>query len=331
VERKFTNHATKRDLLMTEGIKYALQIKEKAAELGFAACGISKAEYLGDEARRLENWLSAGKHGTMHYMENHFDKRVDPRRLVEGAKSVISVLDNYFPRVSQEDDEVPVLSKYAYGKDYHFVIKEKLRELHEYINQSVGETGGRAFVDSAPVLDRVWAARSGLGWIGKNTCLLVRGSGSFYFIGELILDIELPADNPIKDYCGSCRRCIDACPTGAIVAPRELDARKCISYLTIEYRDELPAGMRDQMKNRVFGCDICQDVCPWNRKAKPHNEPLLEPEPGLMSMTSAEWHGMERKTFNNLFKKSAVKRAGYKQLQRNLKFLRSSGSCIKTT
>jgi epoxyqueuosine reductase len=315
-----------RDPEMTEGIKYALMIKEKAAELGFAACGISKAGLLGDEAKRLEKWLRAGNHGTMRYMENNFDKRIDPRKLVTGAKTVVSVLLNYFPRAGQEDTEAPVISKYAYGKDYHFIIKEKLKELHDYINLSVGQVSGRAFVDSAPVLDRAWAARSGLGWIGKNTCLLVRGGGSFYFIGELIVDIELPADNPIKDYCGSCRRCIDACPTGAIVAPREIDARRCISYLTIEYRDELPEGMRDQMKNRVFGCDICQDVCPWNKKAIPHNEPLLEPDPGLIAMTSAEWHEMERKTFNRFFKKSAVKRAGFKQLKRNLEFLQSQAS-----
>jgi epoxyqueuosine reductase len=312
--------------MQPDRVKYAELIKIKARELGFSACGISKAVFLEDQARRLEKWLKAGRHGSMQYMENHFDKRVDPRRLVEGAKSVISVLLNYLPRTEQKDPEAPVLSKYAYGTDYHFVIKDKLRELHEFINRSAGEAGGRAFVDSAPVLDRTWAARSGLGWIGKNTCLLVRGGGSFYFIGELILDIELPVDTPVKDYCGSCRRCIDACPTGAIIAPREIDARKCISYLTIEYRDELPAGMRDQMKNRVFGCDICQDVCPWNRKAKPHDEPLFEPDPGLMAMTSAEWHKMERKTFNRFFKKSAVRRAGYTQLKRNLEFIKPPGS-----
>ncbi len=317
---------TKKLVMHPDRLKYAELIKTKARELGFSACGISKAVFLEEEARRLEEWLKAGRHGSMQYMENHFDKRVDPRRLVEGAKTVISVLLNYFPSTKQKDTEAPVLSMYTYGKDYHFVIKDKLRELHDFINLSVGETGGRAFVDSAPVLDRAWAARSGLGWIGKNTCLLVRGSGSFYFIGELILDIELPADKPVKDYCGSCRRCIDACPTGAIIAPREIDARKCISYLTIELRDELPAGMRERMKNRVFGCDICQDVCPWNRKAVPHMEPLFEPDPGLMSMTSAEWHEMERQTFNDLFRHSAVKRAGYNQLKRNLDYLKPAGS-----
>ena len=311
---------------MSDKAKYANLIKAKAQELGFSACGISRAVFLEDEARRLEDWLKSGHYGSMRYMENHFDKRVDPRKLVDGAKSVISVLFNYFPGTKQQDPEAPVLSKYAYGKDYHFVIKDKLRDLHDFINRVVGEAGGQAFVDSAPVLDRAWAARSGLGWTGKNTCLLVKGRGSFYFIGELILDIELPADQPIKDYCGTCRLCIDACPTGAIIAPRELDARKCISYLTIEYRCELPADIRDKMENRVFGCDICQDVCPWNRKALPHSEPSFEPAEGLMAMTSNEWHEMERKTFNRLFKNSAVKRAGYKQLKRNLKYLNPSGS-----
>jgi epoxyqueuosine reductase len=311
---------------MTDRNKYTTQIKSKAMELGFAACGISKAVFLEDEARRLEEWLKNGLHGTMQFMENHFDKRVDPRKLVDGAKSVISVLHNYYPRVKQEDPDAPVLSKYAYGKDYHFIIKEKLTRLHNYINQSIGESGGRAFVDSAPVLDRVWAARSGLGWIGKNSCLLVRGSGSFFFIGELILDIELPADKPVKDYCGSCHLCMVACPTGAIVAPGVLDARKCISYLTIEHRDSLPVGMKEMMENRVFGCDICQDVCPWNKKAVPHNEPQYEPEPGLMSMSADEWHSLERKTYNRFFKKSAVRRAGFRQLKRNLEFLKPEGT-----
>lgn len=302
---------------------YSVLIKKKAEELGFSACGISRAVFLENEARRLEKWLKDGNHGTMQYMENYFDKRVDPRKLVEGAKTVISVLHNYFPRTKQEDPEAPVLSKYAWGTDYHLVMKDKLRKLHEYINELVGQVNGRAFVDSAPVPDRAWAARSGLGWIGKNTCLLVRGSGSFYFIGELIIDLDLPADKPIKDYCGTCRRCIDACPTGAIESPGVLNARKCISYLTIEYRDELPAGIRDKNENRVFGCDICQDVCPWNSKASPHSEPLFEPERGLMSMTSGQWHAMERETFNRLFKKSAVRRAGYKQLKRNLTYLKN--------
>ncbi|MFP4366705.1 MAG: tRNA epoxyqueuosine(34) reductase QueG [Bacteroidales bacterium] len=305
--------------------KYSVLIKKKAQELGFSACGISRAVFLEDEARRLEKWLKNGNHGTMQYMENYFDKRVDPRRLVEGAETVISVLHNYFPLAKQEDPEAPVLSKYAWGTDYHFVMKDKLRKLLEFINELVGEVNGRVFVDSAPVLDRAWAARSGLGWIGKNTCLLVRGSGSFYFIGELIIDLNLPSDKPIKDYCGTCRRCIDACPTGAIEAPRVLNARKCISYLTIEYRNELPAGMQDRMENRVFGCDICQDVCPWNKKALPHNEPLLDPDARVMNMDEGDWHGMDRQLFNLYFRNSAIKRGGYAQLKRNLRFLKHQG------
>jgi epoxyqueuosine reductase len=310
----------------TEKIKYASLIKARAAELGFSGCGISAATILEAEASRLERWLKAGRHGKMGYMENNFDKRIDPRKLVEGAKSVISVLHNYFPAEKQVNPEAPVLSKYAYGTDYHFIVKDKLKQLLSFMNESIGEVNGRAFCDSAPVLDRAWAARSGLGWIGKNTNLLTKGSGSFFFIGELIVDIDLPADAPVKDYCGNCRRCIDACPTGAILAPRELDARKCISYLTIEFRDDLPEGMRDKMGNRVFGCDICQDVCPWNKKAIPHNEPLFDPDPGLMAMSQDEWNGMDRQVFNRYFKSSAVMRAGYKQLKRNLDFLKGQAS-----
>lgn len=296
-------------------------IKAMAENLGFSACGISAAGPLENEARRLEKWLGAGMHGNMHYMEKHFDKRVDPRKLVEGAKSVISVLHNYFPSGEQKDPDAPVFSKYAYGTDYHFVLKDKLNKLLKFINEEIGEVSGRAFTDSAPVLDRAWAACSGLGWIGRNTNLLVKGRGSFFFIGELIVDLELPADKPVKDYCGSCRLCIDACPTKAIVAPRKLDARRCISYLTIEYRDELPAGMINKLENRVFGCDICQDVCPWNNKAIPHNEPLLDPDPELLEMTAVEWQELEREKFNRFFRRSAVRRAGYRQIRRNLDFL----------
>ncbi len=301
--------------------KYANLIRAKARDLGFSGCGISAAGFLDHEARRLDKWLKAGMHGSMHYLENNFDKRVDPRKLVEGAKSVISVLHNYFPSKVQKDPEAPVLSKYAYGTDYHFVLKDKLRELLAFMNATIGEIKGRAFVDSAPVMDRAWAARSGTGWIGKNTNLLVKGAGSFFFIGELIVDIELATDTPAKDLCGNCRLCMDSCPTGAIIAPRELDARRCISYLTVEYRDQLPAEMRDKMQNRVFGCDICQDVCPHNRKAIPHNEPLFNPDPEMLEMSSEDWHGMERRLFNRHFARSAVKRAGYKQIKRNIEFL----------
>ncbi len=312
--------------MRTEKVKYASLIKARAADLGFSGCGISAATLLEDEGTRLERWLKAGLHGNMGYMENNFDKRIDPRKLVTGAKSVISVLHNYFPSQKQSNPEAPVLSKYAYGTDYHFIVKDKLKQLLLFMNESIGEINGRAFCDSAPVLDRAWAARSGLGWIGKNSNLLTKGSGSFFFIGELIVDIDLPADAPVKEYCGNCRRCIDACPTGAILAPRELDARKCISYLTIEFRDGLPEWMRDKMGNRVFGCDICQDVCPWNKKAIPHNEPLLDPDPGLMAMSPDEWHGMDSQVFNLYFKRSAVRRAGFKQLKRNLDFLQDQAS-----
>ena len=301
--------------------KYANLIRAKARDLGFSGCGISAAGFLDDEARRLDKWLKAGMHGSMHYLENNFDKRVDPRKLVEGAKSVISVLHNYFPSKVQKDPEAPVLSKYAYGTDYHFVLKDKLRKLLAYMKKTIGEINGRAFVDSAPVLDRAWAARSGTGWIGKNTSLLVKGIGSYFFIGELIVDIELAPDAPAKDLCGNCRLCMDSCPTGALVAPRELDARLCISYLTVEFRDQLPEQKRAKMQNRVFGCDICQDVCPQNKKAIPHNEQLLDPDHEMLEMTSKDWHGMNRKFFDRYFAKSTVKRAGYIQIRRNLEFL----------
>lgn len=305
---------------------YASLIKAKASELGFSACGIAAACRLEDEAAGLEEWLGAGMHGTMKFMENNFEKRVNPRRLVEGAKSVISVLQNYYTPIRQTDPEAPVLSKYAYGIDYHFVIKEKLRRLLDYMNETIGEVNGRAFTDSAPVLDRAWAARSGLGWIGRNTNLLVRGRGSFFFIGELIVDIDLPADSPSGDYCGTCTRCIDACPTGAIVKSRKIDARKCISYLTIEYRDQLPDDAVDKMQNRVFGCDICQDVCPWNKKAMPHNEPHFNHNPEILALTAGEWREMDSSLFNRLFERSAVKRAGFRQIRRNLEILNSGSS-----
>jgi epoxyqueuosine reductase len=302
--------------------KYANLIKAKARDLGFSGCGISAAGFLDYEARRLEAWLKSGMHGKMNYMENNFDKRVDPRKLVEGAKSVISVLHNYFTHEIQKHPEAPVLSKYAYGTDYHFVLKDKLRKLLAFMNAAIGEINGRAFVDSAPVLDRAWAARSGTGWIGKNTNLLVKGAGSFFFIGELIVDVELATDAPAKDLCGNCRLCMDSCPTGAIIGPRELDARRCISYLTVEYRDQLPAEMRDKMQNRVFGCDICQDVCPHNKEAIPHTEPMFNADPEMLEMSSEDWYEMERRLFKRHFARSAVKRAGYEQVKRNIEFLR---------
>ncbi|MFO7922808.1 MAG: tRNA epoxyqueuosine(34) reductase QueG [Bacteroidales bacterium] len=305
-----------------ENSKYSKLIKGKARDLGFSGCGISVACRLDNEAARLEKWLQQGMHGTMKYMENHFEERVDPRKLVDGARSVISVLHNYFPADVQKDPDAPVLSKYAYGTDYHFVVKDKLRQLLQFMNRAIGKVNGRAFVDSAPVLDRVWAARSGLGWIGKNTNLLVKGRGSFFFIGELIVDIQLSPDLPDKDHCGNCRLCMDACPTGAIIAPRKLDARRCISYMTIEYRESLPSEIKDKMHNRVFGCDICQDVCPWNRKASPHKEPLLSPVPGLTELKAREWYNIDKECFDHYFRKTAVNRAGFKQIKRNLEFLK---------
>lgn len=306
----------------SDSCKYVNLIKTKALDLGFATCGISEAGFLEEEARTLEKWLNDSMHGSMSYMENNFDKRVDPRKLFEDAKSVISVLFNYFPGETQKDPKSPILSKYAYGKDYHFVLKDKLRELLKFMNENIGEINGQVFVDSAPVLDKAWAARSGLGWIGKNTNLLVRGSGSFFFIGELIADIKLPPDTPENDHCGNCSLCIDSCPTGAILAPRKLDARRCISYLTIEYREQLPVKMKNKMQNRVFGCDICQDVCPWNKNVIPHNEHLLEPEPGLLELTEDQWHAIDHELFKKLFTGSAVQRAGYKQIRRNLEAIK---------
>ncbi len=305
-------------LYTDENSKYIEGIKNKALDLGFQACGISVACRLDREAERFEKWLSAGMHGTMKFMENHFEKRVDPRKLVDDAKTVISVLCNYYPARKQEDPGAPVLSKYAYGTDYHYVMKGRLKELLDFMNDTIGEVNGRAFVDSAPVLDRAWAARSGLGWIGKNSCLISRSNGSFFFIGELIVDIELPADAPGKDHCGSCRICLDACPTGAIVEPGLVDARRCISCLTIEYRHEFPAGTGSILNNRVFGCDICQDVCPWNKRAEPHHETLFEPAPGLLELSAAGWYEMNSTLYRQLFGKSAVKRAGYRLLRRNI-------------
>lgn len=296
-------------------------IKRKAADMGFAGCGISKASFLEDEAPRLEKWLRDGNHGTMSWMENHFDKRLDPTLLVPGAKSVISFTLNYFPEKTQTDPESPKIAKYAYGEDYHFVIKDKLREMVEFISQEIGEVNGRAFVDSAPVLDRVWAAKSGLGWIGKHSLLLTKKSGSFFFIGELILDLELEPDGPTTDHCGSCTACMDACPTEAITAPYVVDSNKCISYLTIELRDSIPESFAGEMNNWAFGCDVCQDVCPWNRFSKPHTEPRFTPREGMLEMSKDEWMDISRDVFNEIFRKSAVKRTKYEGLLRNLQFL----------
>jgi epoxyqueuosine reductase len=300
--------------------KYSEIIKAEANRLGFMSCGISKAEFLETEAPRLENWLKQNMHGEMSYMENHFDKRLDPTKLVSGSKSVISLLLNYYPSELQNKDSYKI-SKYAYGTDYHFVIKEKLKQLLQFIQQEIGEVEGRAFVDSAPVLDKAWAAKSGLGWIGKNSNLLTKQVGSFYFIAELIVDLELEYDTPVTDHCGSCTACIDACPTQAIVEPYKVDGSKCISYFTIELKNELPNSYKNQFDDWMFGCDICQDVCPWNKFSKTHSEPLFDPNPQILEYGRKDWEELTKETFNEIFKKSAVKRTKFDGLKRNLRFL----------
>ncbi len=295
-------------------------IKTEARRLGFDYCGISSADFLEEEAPRLENWLKNKMQGTMSYMENHFDKRLDPRLLVPGAKSVVSLLLNYFPAEKQNED-APKISKYAYGKDYHFVIKEKLNELLIFIKENIGDVDGRAFVDSAPVLDKAWAKKSGLGWIGKNGNLINKQSGSFYFIAELIIDLDLETDGPIKDYCGTCTRCIDACPTEAIVAPYVVDGSKCISYFTIELKENIPAQMKGKFNNWAFGCDVCQDVCPWNSFSKPHQESHFNANGQLLQMTKQDFYELTEETFKRVFKDSAVKRTKFTGLKRNLDFI----------
>lgn len=301
--------------------KYTKLIKDEAKRLEFLSCGMSKAGFLEEEAPRLEKWLQQNMHGEMAYMENHFDKRLDPTKLVPGAKSVVSLLLNYFPKETQEEDSYK-LSKYAYGTDYHFVIKDKLRQLLNYINEEIGEVHGRAFVDSAPVLDKAWAARSGLGWMGKHTNLIGKQVGSFFFIAELIIDLELDYDGPVTDHCGSCTACIDACPTQAIVEPYVVDGSKCISYFTIELKNEIPSEMNGKFDDWMFGCDVCQDVCPWNRFSKSHREPLFDPHPELLEMSRKDWEEITLEVFQKLFRKSAVKRTGFNGLQRNLRFLK---------
>ncbi|ADF50944.1 4Fe-4S binding domain-containing protein [Zunongwangia profunda SM-A87] len=302
--------------------KYTNLIKKEAIRLGFMSCGISKAGFLEEEAPRLEEWLNKNRNGKMSYMENHFDKRLDPTKLVDGSKSVISLLLNYYPDKVQNPESYKI-SKYAYGKDYHFVIKDKLKSLLQFIQSEIGEVAGRAFVDSAPVLDKAWAAKSGLGWIGKNSNLLSKKAGSFFFIAELIVDLELEEDTPVTDHCGTCTACIDACPTNAIVEPYKVDGSKCISYFTIELKDELPNSFKNTFEDWMFGCDICQDVCPWNRFSKPHNEPLFDPHPDLLKFDKKDWQEITRETFNEIFRKSAVKRTKFEGLKRNIKFLDS--------
>ena len=299
----------------------AALIKAEAKRLGFLSCGISKAAFLEEEAPRLESWLNKNRNGEMKYMENHFDKRLDPRLLVEDSKSVISLLLNYYPEEKQIEETYKI-SKYAYGQDYHHVIKLKLRQLQEFISEEIGAVHGRAFVDSAPVLDKAWAAKSGLGWIGKHSNLLTRRVGSFYFIAELIIDLDLEYDSPVTDHCGTCTACIDACPTEAIVEPYAVDGSKCISYFTIELKNEIPNEFHSQFDDWAFGCDVCQDVCPWNKFSKPHGEPLFNPHSDLLSLTKKDWEDITEDVFRKIFQKSAVKRTKFAGLQRNVNFLK---------
>ncbi len=297
-------------------------IKSSAARLGFDFCGIAKAQKLDADARRLEQWLSKGMHGKMQYMENYFDQRIDPSLLVHGARSVITLLMNYFP--SQEPNpNTPKISKYAYGKDYHEVIKEKLNLFLQLLKENIGEINGRGFVDSAPVLERTWAQKTGLGWVGKNGNLINKQSGSFFFIATLIVDIELMYDDPFaKDYCGTCTRCIDSCPTDAILDNKVVDGSKCISYFTIELKDEiLPEEMKGKFQNWMFGCDICQDVCPWNRFSKPTQEPAFTPIYEVLNLSTKEWQSLTEDGFKRIFAHSPLKRTKFKGIQRNLKFI----------
>ncbi|HEY0743592.1 MAG TPA: tRNA epoxyqueuosine(34) reductase QueG [Chryseosolibacter sp.] len=298
-------------------------IKAKAAELGFSFCGISKAEFLKEEAPRLEEWLKRNYHGKMSYIENHFDKRLDPTLLVPGAKSVISLLYNYYPEKDLARESELKIAKYAYGEDYHSVVKDKLKILFDTIQENIGQVEGRVFVDSAPVMERAWAQKSGLGWIGKNSLLLNRSMGSFFFLAEVIVDLELEYDGPVKDYCGTCTACMDACPTEAIPEPSVVDGSKCISYFTIELKDEIPSDVKGKFGNWIFGCDICQDVCPWNSFAKPHNEKRFSPPGELRDFKTNDWKELTEEVFNTIFKHSPVKRTKLGGLKRNIEFVLS--------
>ncbi|HEX2616230.1 MAG TPA: tRNA epoxyqueuosine(34) reductase QueG [Flavobacteriales bacterium] len=298
-------------------------LKAKAHELGFLACGVAEAGFLEEEAPRLERWLRESRNGEMGYMAGHFDLRLDPRKLVPGAKSVISLAFNYYTPPQQADPEAPKLSTYAYGRDYHKVVKQRLKPLMAFIQERFGDVDMRAFVDSAPVLEKAWAQRAGIGWMGKHTNVIRQGQGSFFFLCELITDLQLAPDAPATDHCGTCRRCIDACPTEAIIAPYQVDGSKCISYFTIELKGAIPEAQRGTLQNWVFGCDICQQVCPWNRFSTPHSEPDFVPKERLMGLSRDDWHGMTEVLFDELFHGSAVKRTKYEGLRRNLKFLRS--------
>lgn len=310
---------------MTPAEKNASIIKSTAKRLGFDFCGIAKAGFLEEEAPKLEEWLNRNYNGEMGYLANHFDKRLDPTKLVEGAKTVVSLIYNYYPEQKLPETSNSIkLAKYAYGEDYHFVIRDKLNEFLEILRDEIGEIDGRGFVDSAPVMERQWAQKAGLGWLGKNSLLLNREIGSFFFLAELIIDLEVIPDTPLaKDYCGTCTACIDACPTDAIVDNGVIDGSRCISYLTIELKDAIPIEFKSQMENWAFGCDICQDVCPWNRFSKPHQEPKFQPHPELAEFTNRDWQEITEETFRKVFKKSAVKRTKLAGLKRNVDFLTS--------
>ena len=297
-------------------------IKRRAQELGFVSVGISVARQLTEEAPRLEAWLKQDMHGEMAYMEGHFDKRLDPRKLLPGTKSVVSLLFNYHNPIGQSDTEAPRLSQYAYGEDYHFVLKWKLKELLKWMRAEWGDIGGRVYVDSAPILERAWARKSGLGWIGKNSLLISKKKGSYFFLAEMLLDVDLEPDAPVTDHCGTCTRCIDACPTDAIIKPNVVDGSKCISYFTIELRGAIPEPVKGHMENWMFGCDICQEVCPWNRHATPTAEPRFSPHPRLMDMTNSDWEDLTEDIFRDVFKDSPVKRTGLLGLKRNIRALR---------
>ncbi len=302
--------------------KYNEIIQHKALELGFDACGFAKAEELTEEKEILKDWLDHDRNAQMHYMANHFEKRVDPSKLVEGAKTVIVLLTNYFPKEKQAHPDAPIIARYAYGQDYHYVIKDKLNLLFNFIKDEIyPDLEGRCFVDSAPVLERSLAVKAGLGWIGKNTHLIHKKLGSYVFISELIINLELEPDAPIKEACGGCTRCIDACPTKALINPRTLDANKCISYLTIENKGEIPEEFKGKMANRVFGCDICQEVCPWTWKSRPHKHTEFKPADTVLKLSKDEWHNLSQDQFSEYFKKSAVKRAKYTGIRRNLDFI----------
>jgi epoxyqueuosine reductase len=298
---------------------FASIIKQRALSLGFSACGIAPARKLGEEEQRLKDYLANNFHGEMGYMANHFDKRLDPTLLVPGAKSVVVVLLNYFPRQLQSGYGVPIVSKYAYGKDYHVVVKDRLQQLFDFIDKEIAPVKGRVFTDSAPVLERAWAVQAGLGWIGKNGLLLNKELGSFFFIGELIIDLELNCDQPYsKEHCGSCSQCLNACPTQALVKPYTLDARRCISYLTIELKKDVPNEFKPLLKNRIFGCDSCQDVCPWNRNPLPHTIDEFIPHPEFIKMGKSDWEEMDEKLFKKVIGNSAIERAGYSKLKKNI-------------